>query len=283
MSTMEIKPIAVFHSGKKKPYEASRQGSAAANSEEVGEIRFERGQQFEQALDGIEGCTHLWLIYQFHRNTEWNPKVQPPRGGSGKKIGVFATRSPYRPNSLGLSGVELIHRKGLSLFVRKFDLLDQTPIFDVKPYLPYADSHPEARVGWLDGIEDQRRTVIFSNQAQEQLLWLESRGLDQLRNFLIQQLEFDPLNSKKKRLLRPLTCTTGGGTAPAAQASQDAQATLCYRTWRALFSVNDNSDNRTVIIEKIFSGYSSVDLQNREDTYRDKDLHRVFLESPISR
>jgi tRNA-Thr(GGU) m(6)t(6)A37 methyltransferase TsaA len=264
MSSVEIKSIATFYSSKKNPYEASRQGASAADTAEIGEVRFERGQQFEQALDGIEGCTHLWLVYQFHNNTHWNPKVQPPRG-PGKKIGVFATRSPYRPNPLGLSCVELVERKGLSLFVKKFDLLDQTPILDVKPYLPYADSVPDARVSWLDGIEDQRQTVTFSNRAQEQLLWLESRGLDQLRNFLVQQLEFGPLNAKKKRLLPP--------TAPI------NHATLCYRTWRASFHVSDN----TVTIEKIFSGYSSADLRDSEDQYQDKDLHRVYLESKLSR
>lgn len=269
MSSVEIKPIATFYSSKKNTYEASRQGASAADSAEIGEIRFERGQQFEQALDGIEGCTHLWLVYQFHHNNHWNPKVQPPRG-SGKKIGVLATRSPHRPNSLGLSCVELVERKGLSLFVKKFDLLDQTPIFDVKPYLAYADSVPEAKIAWLENIEDNRQTVTFSNRAQEQLLWLENRGLDQLRNFLVQQLEFDPLNTKKKRLLFPLD---GGGAAP------NNKATLCYRTWRVLFSLNNN----TVTVENIFSGYSSDDLQNREDQYQDMDLHRVYLESKMSR
>lgn len=262
MADFQIKPIATFYCDKKNTYEASRQGASAADSNELGEIRFEKGQQFEQALDGIEGCTHLWLMYRFHHNEHWNPKVQPPRGTS-QKIGVFATRSPYRPNQLGLSCVELVERKGLSLFIKKFDLLDSTPIFDVKPYLAYADSFPEAKMAWLDGIENGRLSVQFSNQAQEQLLWLEQKGLQQLRNFVIQQLEFEPLNAKKKRL----------------QDQNETSATLCYRTWRASFEVHA----QTVLITKIFSGYSSEDLLQSEDQYSDKDLHRVFLENAISK
>jgi tRNA-Thr(GGU) m(6)t(6)A37 methyltransferase TsaA len=252
-----MKPIATFICEKKNPYEASRQGASSANENEIAEIRFNKGSQFEQALDGIEGCTHLWLIYQFHKNSHWNPKVQPPRGAS-QKMGVFATRSPYRPNHIGMSCVELVERKGLSLFVKKFDLLDGTPIWDVKPYLAYSDSFPEAKVAWLDGIESQKFDVQFSNRAHEQLLWLESRGLDQFRNFIVQQLEFDPLNAKKKRLVN----------------KTEHRATLCYRTWRADFSAEQN----LVIIEKIFSGYSQDDLQISLDPYQDKDLHRVYIE-----
>lgn len=260
METVTFSSIATFICDKKNPYEASRQGASAANENEIAEIRFNKGSQFEQALDGIEGCTHLWLIYQFHKNNHWNPKVQPPRGTS-QKMGVFATRSPYRPNQIGMSCVELVERKGLSLFVKKFDLLDGTPILDVKPYLAYSDSFPDSKVVWLEGIESQKLSVQFSNRAQEQLLWLESRGLDQLRNFIVQQLEFDPLNTKKKRLIN----------------KSETSATLCYRTWRADFV----TDTETVTVEKIFSGYSNEDLYNTEDPYLDKNLHRVYLDSRL--
>jgi tRNA-Thr(GGU) m(6)t(6)A37 methyltransferase TsaA len=256
------KPIAIFICEKKNPYEASRQGASAADDNEIAEIRFDKNAGFEQALDGIEGCSHLWLIYQFHKNNHWKPKVQPPRGTS-QKMGVFATRSPYRPNPIGLSCVELVERKGLSLFVKKFDLLDGTPILDVKPYLAYSDSFPQAKVAWLENIESKKIPVQFSNRAQEQLLWLESRGLSQFRNFILQQLEFEPLNAIKKRLLHPTTDS----------------ATLCYRTWRAGFLVSDEA----VLIDKIFSGYSADDLQNSADLYSDKNLHRVYLDHGLQK
>ena len=255
---MEIRPVAIFRCGKKNPYEAARQGSIDSN-EELGEIQFHSGQQFEQALEDLEGFSHLWLIYQFHQNETWNPKVLPPRGSSTKK-GVFATRSPYRPNPLGLSCVELVEKKGLSLFVRSFDLLDETPIFDIKPYLPYSDSFPEAKTGWLQDIETAEFTVSFSPAAEQSMEWLKSQGIDQIKNFIHQQLQYEPLNKHKKRL---------------SPASNPEGAVLCYRTWRAQFSVHGQS----VLVEKIFSGYRPEELKESDDKYGDKEIHRQFLKS----
>ncbi|MEZ0391566.1 MAG: tRNA (N6-threonylcarbamoyladenosine(37)-N6)-methyltransferase TrmO [Pseudobdellovibrionaceae bacterium] len=251
---MEIKPIAFFKTRKKQSYEAARQGSCDT-SDEIGELHFLSQQQFDQALEGIEGFSHLWLIYQFHQNTNWKPKVLPPRG-SDKKVGVFATRSPYRPNGLGLSCVELVERSGLILKVKNFDLLDETPIFDVKPYLSYADSFPSARMGWLEAIEKQKFEVKFSDAAKEQLEFLKSQGLLELENFLVQQLSFEPLNSKKKRV----------------QILSDQEAVLAYRTWRAQFQIQETQ----IEIQNLFSGYSQQDLNQLEDTYQDKALHRLF-------
>jgi tRNA-Thr(GGU) m(6)t(6)A37 methyltransferase TsaA len=257
---VEVKPIAWFHTRKKNPYEAARQSSAEV-SDEVGEIRFEGGQQFEQALQGLEGFSHLWLIYQFHQNSNWKPMVLPPRG-SEKKIGVLATRSPYRPNSLGLSCVELIERKGLILSVQNFDLLDQTPIFDVKPYIAYADSFPEAKMGWLEGIETQEWQIDFSSQAEAEIQFLKDKGLSELFNFLIQQLSFDPLNSRKKRV----------------QSVSEQKAILAYRTWRIHFTTQSSlTSERSLRIDQIFSGYSLQELADASDPYQDKDLHRNFM------
>ncbi|MGZ5280458.1 MAG: tRNA (N6-threonylcarbamoyladenosine(37)-N6)-methyltransferase TrmO [Pseudobdellovibrionaceae bacterium] len=254
---MEITPIAYFRTRKKHSYEAARQGAIDVSDEE-GEIQFESKKNFEQALDGIEGFSHLWVMYQFHQNPNWKPKVMPPRGSS-EKIGVFATRSPHRPNALGLSCVELVERDGLILRVKNFDLLDGTPIFDIKPYIPYADSIPEAKIGWLQNIEEAKFTVQFSEMAQAQIDFLKQHQVHELTNFLLQQLQFDPLNTKKKRL-KILSKTEG---------------TLAYRTWRAQFTVQDQG----IQILKIFSGYSTDDLSNAgADTYQDKDIHRAFLE-----
>ncbi len=252
---MKIKPIAIFKCSKKSPYEAARQGSIDTASE-IGEIHFSQGQNFEQALEDLEGFSHLWLIYQFHHNDSWNPKVLPPRGSQTKK-GVFATRSPYRPNPIGISCVEMIDRKGLVITVKGFDLLDETPIWDIKPYLPYSDSFPEATTGWLQEIELEKLTVSFAPEAQEALTWLSNKGLDQLQNFLIQQLQYEPLNKHKKRL---------------SPASNPNGAILAYRTWRAQFSVH----GQCVLVEKIFSGYRPEELSSTEDKYQDKSLHIAF-------
>src|SRR5688572_21498460 len=108
-----LNPIGTFHTDSKFPYEARRQAAAdSANS--LGEIRLEPGQDFEQALEDLEGFERIWIVYQFHHNSEWKPKVMPPRGPRIKR-GVFATRAPYRPNPLGLSCVRLVRVEGLTV------------------------------------------------------------------------------------------------------------------------------------------------------------------------
>lgn len=119
-------------------------------------IVFEPEYRNPDALRGIEGFSHLWLIWQFSaavRDT-WSPTVRPPRLGGNERRGVFATRSPYRPNALGLSCVELAGVENGELIVRGADLLDGTPIFDIKPYLPYVDAHPEARGGFTETTKE---------------------------------------------------------------------------------------------------------------------------------
>lgn len=118
-------------------------------------IVFEPEYRDPNALVGLEGYSHLWLIWQFSTvaaeyaaGKKWRPTVRPPRLGGNVRRGVFATRSPYRPNALGLSCVELAGIDGCDLLVKGADLLDGTPIFDIKPYLPYVDAHPEARGGF---------------------------------------------------------------------------------------------------------------------------------------
>lgn len=120
-------------------------------------IVFEPEYRDPNALAGLEGYSHLWLIWQFSTvaaeyaaGKKWRPTVRPPRLGGNVRRGVFATRSPYRPNALGLSCVELAGIDGCDLVVKGADLLDGTPIFDIKPYLPYVDAHPDARGGFTE-------------------------------------------------------------------------------------------------------------------------------------
>lgn len=106
----------------------------------------------EEALRGLAGFDRIWLIFAFDRSDGWAPLVRPPRRAAGKQ-GVLATRSPHRPNALGLSAVELLAIDGRTLRLRGVDLLDGTPILDIKPYVPYADAFPEARAGWIDAVD----------------------------------------------------------------------------------------------------------------------------------
>lgn len=131
-------------------------------------IVFEPAYRDASALRGLEGFSHLWLIWQFSESvmTRWSPTVKPPRLGGNVRMGVFATRSPFRPNPLGLSCVRLLSVEkatpdGPVLRVAGADLMDGTPIYDIKPYIPYADCHPEATGGFTDGIEYPRLQVDF--------------------------------------------------------------------------------------------------------------------------
>ena len=139
-------------------------------------IVFEPGFRNPDTLRGIEGFSHLWLIWQFSEavRSQWSPTVRPPRLGGNTRMGVFATRSPFRPNSLGLSsvkllGVEQTAEYGTVLHVGGADLMDGTPIFDIKPYIPYGDCHPEARGGFTDTADNYLLEVIFPQHLLEQL------------------------------------------------------------------------------------------------------------------
>ena len=132
-------------------------------------IVFEPEYRDENALRGIEQFTHLWLIWNFSESKGWSPTVRPPRLGGNTRLGVFATRSPFRPNPIGLSvvrleGVERDPKLGPVLVVSGADLLDGTPILDVKPYIPYADSHPEASGGFTEQTVSHHLDVDFPDQ-----------------------------------------------------------------------------------------------------------------------
>ena len=126
-------------------------------------IVFEPDYRNLDALRGIEGFSHLWLIWQFDRaeRDTWSPTVRPPRLGGNQRMGVFATRSPFRPNPIGLSCVKLLGVEDGALCVSGADLVDGTPILDIKPYLPYCDSHPDAIGGWTDGLNSVCLQVEF--------------------------------------------------------------------------------------------------------------------------
>ena len=139
-------------------------------------IVFERAFRNPDALRGIEQYSHLWLIWGFSQSARegFTPMVRPPRLGGNTRVGVFATRSPFRPNALGLSclrleRVETDGALGPVLFVRGADLLDQTPIYDVKPYLPYVDSHPDARGGFAEETRDYALAVDFPPELLERI------------------------------------------------------------------------------------------------------------------
>lgn len=160
--------------------------------ESRGRILFEKEYNVPEAFRGLEDFSHIWVLWQFSKavRDEWSPTVRPPLLGGNKRMGVFATRSPFRPNSVGLSAlkleaVEFSEKDGVILHVSGADLLDRTPIYDIKPYLPYADSIPDAVGGFTDSLEERRLEVDFPSEL------LERVSADK-RNALIAVLAADP-------------------------------------------------------------------------------------------
>lgn len=134
--------------------------------ETVGKIVFEKKYQVPEAFRGLEDFSYIWILWEFSKaeREEWSPTVRPPLLGGNKRMGVFSTRSPFRPNPIGLSSVKLdrieyTKDRGPVLWVRGADLLDGTPIYDVKPYLAYADSHPDAVGGFTENLEERKLQV----------------------------------------------------------------------------------------------------------------------------
>ena len=166
MDNINIQVIARMHSDFATKFGIPRQSGLVEELRST--IVFEPEFRNADALRGIEGFSHLWVIWQFSEavRTGWSPTVRPPRLGGNTRMGVFATRSPFRPNNLGLScvkllGVEETAEHGFVLHVGGADLMDGTPIFDIKPYVPYADAHPEAVGGFTDTADAFLLDVAF--------------------------------------------------------------------------------------------------------------------------
>lgn len=142
-----MNPIGIVRSSYKERFDTPRQ--PALGNEVTATIELVQGLNLEQATLDLEGFTHIWVIYWMHLNQGWNPTVIPPRGPKTRR-GVLATRAPHRPNSIGLSVVRLLKVEGRRLTIAAHDMLDGTPVLDIKPYLPYADTAADASHGWLE-------------------------------------------------------------------------------------------------------------------------------------
>ncbi len=191
---MEIRPIAHIRTEFPEKFGVPRQSGLAKSLR--GRIVFEPEYRNQDALRGLEGFSHLWLIWEFSANRrngtgsaveqaasakttgaaglQWQPTVRPPRLGGNGHIGVFATRSPFRPNPLGLScvrieSIELTSKDGPIINVCGADLMDGTPIYDIKPYIRYADARPEAVCGYVDGLEERQVKVVFPAELSESI------------------------------------------------------------------------------------------------------------------
>lgn len=254
--SMTFEPIGYVRCSQKYRYEAPRQATLAENS---GIIELNPGMNFETALSDLEGFDHIWVIFAFHLNDNWKPKVTPPVKGIKKRVGVFATRSPHRPNPIGMSCVRLTKVEGRKLHIENFDMLDGTPILDIKPYIGLSDSHLEASRGWLPDALPEEWSVEFSMKAHEQAEFISERSELDLERFCHVQLASEPHESERKRIRK-----TDGGYA------------IGCRTWSVFYSTDP--DTCTIMVSDIRSNYLPEELEpDAEDIYHDKDLHRAFL------
>ena len=194
---MEIKPIAYIRTAFAEKFGVPRQSGLAKNL--IGKIVFEKEFRNPDALRGLEGFSHIWLIWEFsanrtkttaEQNKEWQPTVRPPRLGGNEQMGVFATRSPFRPNPLGLScvkvaSIDLYGPEGPTITVTGADLMDGTPIYDIKPYIRYADARPEAVCGYVENLQERRLKVVLPSEYADRVedksiipALVETLGLD---------------------------------------------------------------------------------------------------------
>lgn len=200
---MEINPIAIFHSPFSSKFGIPKQSGIVDSLQ--GRIVMEPLWRMPEALKGLEGFDYLWLVWGFSANSHASasPMVRPPRLGGNERVGVFASRSPFRPNPIGLSsvrleGVEWEDGQGPVIVVRGADLMDGTPIYDIKPYVAYADSHPNARSGFVDTHQWRTLRVEIMPAVEKQLgrMGFPQLLLAQLRDVLAQdprpQYQKDP-------------------------------------------------------------------------------------------
>lgn len=156
-SLFTYRPIGILRSPYARRIDAPHQGTVVEGTE-TGEPALATLELHEwldeSAIRDLSGFDRLWLIFAFHLSEGWKSRVKPPRGGP--KRGVLATRAPHRPNAIGLSAVELVAVDGRTLHLRGVDLLDGTPVLDIKPYVPYADAFPDARAGWIDEVDAEQ-------------------------------------------------------------------------------------------------------------------------------
>ena len=258
-------PIGKFFGDAVYKYDAPRQGRLFAGH--PGRIVLNPGQNFEMALRDLDGFERIWVIFLFHENAGWRPTTRPPVPPKGKdRVGTFASRSPYRPNPIGLSCVRLLKIDGLTLYVDEADLLNETPILDIKPYIPMADAFPNAKAGWVEEQVGDLWNIEVAETFAAQNRWIAERSAFDLLSFAQVQLSRgnfskDVFDSSRRRLTLDENAKTG---------------ILAYRTFRIHFSYDESL--RKVCLQKIASGYTAEDLrENSEDKYGDKQLHRGFV------
>jgi tRNA-Thr(GGU) m(6)t(6)A37 methyltransferase TsaA len=260
-SRLVLEPIGFLRSPLATKVQAARQPRVAAGT--PARIELLPGRNFEHALEDLARWDWIWVVFWFHQNAGWRPKVLPPRSTTGRK-GVFATRSPHRPNPIGMSAVRLERVDGLILHIRDADMLDGTPILDLKPYVAYTDAHPNAGNGWLEDEESsdsgerpsdpvRAYVVNFDARAAEQAAWIEARTGLAIGERIRSTLGLGPAPHPYRRIRRI-----------------EDWMQLSVKEWRVRFAVVE----RDVRVIEIYSGFRASQLAAGG---AEQQSHREFL------
>ena len=245
-------------------FEAPRQG-IFASAQAVIELKPEYA---GEALNDLAGFERLWVLFVFHCNMDkgWKAQVAPPYTPEARKYGLYATRAPYRPNPIGMSCVKLERiESNRRIFISEHDILDGTPVLDIKPYIPQADAFPNASAGWRDELVLAQWELEFSGLFIRQANFLLTGGAPDMFNFCHLQLQHSPLDRSRRRISE---------IAPGVYE-------LGCRTWRIKFRLFE--EHRKIAIDSIRSNYTAVELApGAEDKYGDKELHRRFCREVFS-
>ncbi len=255
-TSLALEPIGVVRSPFLERVSAPRQPRAAEGVR--GSIELYPGRHFEDALSDLDQWEHIWVLFWFHLNDGWRPKVQPPR--SRVRRGVFATRSPHRPNPLGLSVVRLERVEGLRLDIVNVDMVDGTPVLDIKPYVAYTDALVDTNNGWLDAEANAapddpvaRWNVEVVEPAREQLQFIEQELGVELEARIVETLALGPLPHAYRRIKR-----------------EGDELRLAIKDWRVYFRV----DGRQVRVLRVSSGYRPAQLAGNPELA----AHRAFVD-----
>lgn len=241
MKSLVVDPIGYVHCSKQLKFEARHQPDQS--SLEVNTIVLLPDKQFEIALEDLAGFERIWLVWWFDKNKTWRPRAMPPRGPA-KRRGVFATRSPHRPNPIGLTCVPLISIDGLTLTVGPLDLMDGTPILDIKPYISTVDAFPSSSLGWVGEVDSlladsPRFSIVVSEKAQAQISWLQTQWGISFTETAFEKLAIDPMPHRTRRILRV-----------------GDRLRIACGPWRIFYRVS----GLDVTIEEIQKGYSDESL-----------------------
>lgn len=247
IESLTFEPIGVIRTKMRTKFDSPHQPKNSEEERNV--IQLYPGKGFDVAVRDLATFDRIWLIWWFHKNSTWRPLVLPPRGDATRR-GVFATRSPHRPNPIGITAVPLLGVEKLNIIVGNTDLVDGTPILDIKPYIPTVDAFPDASMGWISGVEEQllqpaRYTVTYSPLATSQLEWLRDTWNVSFMDRAHEALSRDPTIHRTRRIRK----------------WQDNQLQMGCGGWRIIFSVKELD----VFIDRIVPGYPDSLLLDAEN------------------